>query len=120
MPTGVPRRTPRAFSPFAALTTSSSSCEYVIAARSPGLALVVVGDLVAAPRLDVPIEAVVGDVDLPADVPLRVRQLPLEAAREGLEPGHALPALALPELLERDVVDVGARVRLRGERLGGG
>ena len=47
-------------------------------ALADGLPLEVVGDLVAAPRLDVAVEAVVGDVQLPADVPLRVRQLPLE------------------------------------------
>jgi hypothetical protein len=35
MPTGVPFPTPSAFRPFAARTTSSSSCSYVIEARSP-------------------------------------------------------------------------------------
>ena len=42
-----------------------------------GLALPVEGDPVAAPRLDVPVDAVVGDVELAAEVPLRVRRLPL-------------------------------------------
>ena len=107
MPTGVPFPTPSAFRPFAARTTSSSSCcvgdRRALADR---LALVVVRDPVAEPRLDVAVEAVVRDVDLPAAVPLRVRELPLEQRRERLEPGHALATLPLPELLERDVVDV--------------
>src|SRR5207237_10342618 len=34
---------------------------------------------------------------------------------ERLEPAHALAALALPQLLEGEVVDVGLRVRLRGK-----
>ena len=80
-----------------------------------GLALVVVGDAVAEPRLDVTVEAVVRDVDLPAPVPLRVRKLPFEQRREGLEPRDPLPPLPLPELLEGDVVDVRLRVRLCGE-----
>ena len=80
-----------------------------------GLALVVVGDLLALASLDVAVEAVVGDVQLPAAVPPRPRQLPLEQRRERLEPGDPLASLSLPELLERDVVDVGLRVRLGGE-----
>ena len=47
-----------------------------------GLALPVVGDLVADPGLDVAVDAVEADVELAADVPLRVRQVPLvELAR---------------------------------------
>jgi hypothetical protein len=67
----------------------------------------VVGDPVAEPGLDVAVDAVVGDVERAAEVPLRVRQLPLVQLRERLEPGDALAALALPELLEAALVDVG-------------
>ncbi len=42
------------------------------------LALVVERDAVAVSGLDVAVEAVVGDVQLPAAEPLRVRELPLE------------------------------------------
>src|SRR4029077_10057410 len=80
-----------------------------------GLALPVVGDLLAVPGLDVPVDAVVRGVQLPAEIPLRVRELPLVERGERLEPGHALAALTLPQLLEREVVDVGLRVRLRGK-----
>ena len=79
------------------------------------LPLPVVGDLVAEARLDVPVDAVVRDVELAADVPLRVRKLPLEELVEGLEPGDALAALRLPELAPVALVDVRLRVRLRGE-----
>ena len=47
--------------------------------------------------LDVAVDAVVGDVERAAEVPLRVRELPLVELREGLEPADALAALALPE-----------------------
>src|SRR5207302_7558263 len=80
-----------------------------------GLALPVVGHPVAVARLDVAVDAVVGDVQLAAEIPLRVRKLPLEQLRERLEPGHPLAALALPELLERKLVDVRLRVGLGGE-----
>src|SRR5439155_9175292 len=82
------------------------------------LALPVVGDLPAAPRLHVPVYTVEADVELAADVPLRVRQFPLEHRRERLEPRDALPALRAPELLELTVVDVGLRVRVPSEVLG--
>jgi hypothetical protein len=80
-----------------------------------GLALPVVGDLVAVPGLDVPVDAVVRDVQLAADVPLRVRQLPLAELLEVLEPGDALAPLGLPELVEVPVVDIRLCVGLRGE-----
>ena len=48
-----------------------------LAAVALRLALPVVGDPVAEARLDVAVDAVVGDVELAAEVPLRVRQLPL-------------------------------------------
>ena len=72
-------------------------------------------DLVAEPRLDVAVQAVVGDVERAADVPLRIRKVPLQKRRERLEPRDPLATLALPELLERDFVDVRLRVRLRRE-----
>jgi len=78
----------------------------------------VVGDLVPEPGLDVAVDAVVGDVELAADVPLRVRELPLEELVEVLEPRDALPALRFPELLEVALVDIRLRVRLGREVLG--
>ena len=87
----------------------------IVAPVALRLALPVVGDPVAEPRLDVAVDAVVGDVELAAEVPLRVRQLPLVELRERLEPGDALAALALPELLEVALVDVRLRDRERGE-----
>ena len=79
------------------------------------LALPVVGDLVAEARLDVPVDAVVRDVELAAEVPLRVWELPLEELVEGLEPGDALASLRLPELSPVALVDVRLGVCLRGE-----
>jgi len=79
------------------------------------LGLPEVGDAVTPAGRDAAIEAVVSDVQLPAEVPLRVRQLPLEELRERLEPGDPLAPLAFPEGLEVLVVDPGLRVRLRGE-----
>src|SRR5947209_8738589 len=81
------------------------------------LTLPVVGDLVAQSSLDMPVDAVEADVELAAEVPLCVRRLPLEELRKRLEPGDALAPLPLPELLHREVVDVGLRVRLRSELL---
>ena len=78
-----------------------------------GLTLPVVGDALAVPRLDVAVDAVVGDVQLAAEIPLRVGQLPAVELRERLEPRHALAAVALPERLERLVVDVRVNVCLR-------
>ena len=66
-----------------------------------GLALPVVRDLVAPARLDVAVDAVEAGVQLPAEVPLRVGQLPLVELGERLEPGDALAPLPLPQLLER-------------------
>ena len=85
-----------------------------------GLAFPVVGDLVALPGLDVAVDAVEADVELAAEVPLRVRRLPVEELGERLEPGDALARLGLPELLEVALVDVRLRVGLRGEVRGGG
>ena len=79
------------------------------------LALPEVGDAIAEAGVDVPVDAVVRDVELAAEVPLRVGKLPLVELREGLEPRHALAALALPELVEVALVDVGLRHRERGE-----
>src|SRR5204862_7332019 len=67
------------------------------------------------PGFDVPVNAVEADVELAADVPLRVRRLPLQELVEGLEPGNALAPLRLPEVLEAALVDVRLRVRLAGE-----
>ena len=80
-----------------------------------GLALPVIGHPLAEPRLDVPVDAVVRDVELAAQVPLRIGQLPLEQVAERLEPGHALAALGLPEVLDGTAVDVRLRVRLGRE-----
>ena len=63
------------------------------------------------------VEAVVGDVQLSAEIPLRVGKLPLQQVRERLEPGDPLAPLALPEFLERNVVDVRLRVCPVGELL---
>src|SRR6185437_8462081 len=71
-----------------------------------GLALPVEGDLPALARLDVAVDAVVRDVELPAQVPLGVGELPLVELRERLEPREPFLALALPERLEVLVVDV--------------
>ena len=70
--------------------------------------------LVAARALDVPIEAVVGDVELAADEPLRVGQLPLLRLLPGLHPPQ-LFGLLLPEaqriglglLVDRRALDAG-------------
>ena len=82
------------------------------------LALPVVGDLGRRPGLDVAVDAVVGDVQLAADVPLGVRRLPLVELREVLEPRHALARLGLPELVEVPLVDLRLGVGLRGELRG--
>ena len=107
MPTGVPLPTPSSFEPVR--EADHLALEVGEGDRPPvalGLALPVVGDLVAVARLDVAVDAVVADVQLAAQIPLRVRRLPLVELREGLEPGDALAPLGLPELVEVAVVDV--------------
>ena len=111
-----PSATPSRLSAFARRTTSRLEVgEGERPALVLRLALPVVGDLVAVAGLDVPVDAVVGDVQLAAEVPLRVRRLPLAELRERLEPGDPLAALRRPELLEVALVDLRLRVRLRGE-----
>jgi hypothetical protein len=66
----------------------------------------------------VPIDAVEADIQLAAEKPLRVGRLPFVELLERLEPGDALAPLGFPELLEVALVDLGLRVRLRGEVLG--
>ncbi len=68
--------------------------------RVAGLALPVVGDLVPVAGLHVPVEAVVGQVELAADEPLGERKVPFEDGVEVLGPGQQLPGLASPERLE--------------------
>src|SRR4029077_17710501 len=72
-------------------------------------------DAVAVSGLDVPVEAVVGDVQLAAEEPLRVRELPVEQLRERLEPDDTFARFAFPERIERLVVDLRLGIRLRGE-----
>ncbi len=62
-----------------------------------GLALPVVGDLVAEPGVEVAVEAVVGDVELPAHEPLGEGQVPDQRLVEVPEPRHQLAGLAGPE-----------------------
>ena len=64
-----------------------------------GLADPVIGDLVAEAALDVAVDAVVGDVELAADEPLRERQVPLERRVEVLDPVDALAGQPRPERL---------------------
>ena len=85
-----------------------------------GLALPVDGDLVAKAGLDVPVHAVVRDVELAADEPLRERRVPVQRLLPRL--GPAQPAgLQLPE---RDPVGPGlvvlVSVGVRGASSGGG
>jgi hypothetical protein len=80
-----------------------------------GLALPVVGDLVAVAGFDVAVDAVEADVERAAEIPLRIGRLPLVQLRERLEPGQPLAGLALPEGVERLVVELRLRVRLRRE-----
>ena len=89
--------------------------------QRPGVARLadpVVGDLVAEPALDVPVDAVVGDVELPAGEPLGERQVPLERLGERGRPVDPLARPLRPERLEIRLglhVQVGLRIRLRGE-----
>ena len=64
-----------------------------------GLADPVVGDLVAEAALDVPVDAVVGDVELAADEPLGERQVPLERRVERLDQSIRSRASSRPERL---------------------
>ncbi len=78
----------------------------------------VVGHLVAEPALHVPIDAVVGDVELPTREPLRERQVPLEGRLERLRPVDPLACELRPEALEVAfglVVEPGRCVGLGGE-----
>src|SRR5688500_4647514 len=59
------------------------------------------GGLVAPPRVEVTVEAVVSDVELAADEPLGVRRLPLENRVPLLEPVQLLFGHARPERLGR-------------------
>ena len=78
-------------------------------ARVARFALPVVRDLVAVPGHHVAIEAVVGRVELPADEPLREREIPLEQRVPLLVPVEELFRLSRPEPL---VVHVGFVVDL--------
>ena len=87
--------------------------------RVARLADPVVGDLVAEAVGDVPVEAVVADVELAAGEPLGERQVPLERGVERLEPVDALAGQPRPERLEVRLgleVEVGGRVGLGDER----
>ena len=75
-----------------------------------GLALPVEGDLVAPTGLDMPVEAVVAHVELPADEPLGVRQLPLTDRVPLSGPRHQVGRLTRPEAL---IVLVGLVVQRR-------
>ena len=88
----------------------------------PGVARLadpVVGDLVAEAALDVPVDAVVGDVELAAGEPLGERQVPFERRLEWRRPVEPLARALRPERLEVGVgllVEGGRRVGLRRER----
>ena len=71
-------------------------------APRPGLALPDDGRLVPAPGWQVPVEAVLREVELPAHEPLREGRLPVEDLVPGLVPGEGLRLLG-PE--PRGVVD---------------
>jgi hypothetical protein len=67
----------------------------------------------------VTVDAVEADVELAAQVPLRVGRLPFVELRKRLEPGDALTAFGLPELIEVPLVDLGPRA-CAAKPLGGG
>jgi len=78
------------------------------------LAFPEVSDLVLETVLDVAVDAVVADVELAADVPLRVGGLPLVQLGPGLEERDAF-GLVGPELVERAAVDLRPGVGLLAE-----
>jgi hypothetical protein len=80
----------------------------------------VVGNAIAVPRVNVTVDGVEAHVELPADVPLRVRRVPFVEGRERLEPGDTRSPLRFPELLPVPLVDVGLGICLPRElRVGG-
>jgi hypothetical protein len=88
------------------------------------LALEVDRDPVTVAGLDVPVDAVVRDVELAADEPLREGcVVPVQGALEVGRPGDALAGLLGPEALViggGGLVHLGGAVGLRGERRGRG
>jgi hypothetical protein len=91
-----------------------------VAKRDPAalalrLAFPEVRELVPVAGLDMPVDAVEANVELAAEVPLRVGRVPLVQRREGLEPRDAIAALALPERLPVLCVDLRLRVGLARE-----
>src|SRR5438876_103792 len=94
-------------SPSVLRTVITCSIEGVSFKASSRFALPVIGDLVAAATLHVPVQAVVGDVQRPAEEPLHPGRVPLADLVPVLEPIE-LPGPLLPERLRvprRLVVD---------------
>src|SRR3712207_8389153 len=82
----------------------------------------VIGALVAQPALDVAVDAVVGQVDLPADEPLCEGRIPLQRRLERLEPSQTLARQARPERFRIALgllVELGRGGTLRGKGGGG-
>ena len=93
---------------MAAFLTSSVSCGIGVGAGVAGFALEVDGHPVAEAVLHVPVQGVVGGVDLTADEPLRERRVgPVKGLVEVLAPGEQLPGLPGPE---SGTVGVGLRI----------
>ena len=90
------RRRPSSRSAFAAFELSRMQVGVGQRPGVAGLADPVVGDLVAEARLDVAVDAVVGDVELAVREPLREREVPLERRRGRRRPGQPLARLARP------------------------
>ena len=67
---------------------------------SPGSPIQWYATLSPSPACDVPVDAVVGHVELAAREPLGERQVPLEGGLEGCPPGQLLPGELRPERLE--------------------
>src|SRR2546427_435273 len=80
-------------------TTTTCSIEGVarVGARAAGPACPVVRDAVPPARLDVTVEAVVGDVERAADEPPGEGQVPLADRAEVVEPRDQLARLSGPE-----------------------